>query len=94
MNINLAKIFPEAKGVSWRDIDPGLKPPKKVRRTEEEMKNDEPDDLENMQKKDLFDDTPTEKEQLDALILRIDGNAAKAKVRPRDYRVFEVKPVF
>jgi hypothetical protein len=92
LDVKIDQLFPGARGVTWRDIDPGLKPPKKVRSTDLELANEDPDP-EVEKDKDLYKDEPTEAEQLAALKIRIDGDVVQLIIRPRDYRVLMVSPV-
>jgi hypothetical protein len=80
-------LFPGAAGVVWRDIDPGLTPPKKVMATEEEVENLDPDGIDGTR-----DAGPTLAEQMKALALRTEGTTARVVIRARDYRVLEVRP--
>lgn len=91
IDVKIDQLFPGATVVNWRDIDPGLKPPKKVRSTDQELENADPDpDVEK--NRDLNDDGPTEEEKLAALKIQTEGNTVKLKIRPRDYRILIVQP--
>jgi len=93
VSLKLDKLFPGAHGVVWRDIDPGLIPPKKVMASDQELKELDPDDIKG-DTKDLLKEAPlTEAEQLKALAIHINGDAVHMVVRERDYRLLVATPV-
>jgi len=90
LELNTARLFPGAKNVAWRDLDPGLKPPVAV--TASPAKIDKPDPVDAADLTDLLDGTTPESRALQRLELRTEGNTARVVVRPRDYRILEARP--
>ncbi|MBF0245785.1 MAG: hypothetical protein HQL31_11045, partial [Planctomycetes bacterium] len=104
LEIDLASLFPRAQGVAWRDLDPGLEPPREVAASAAEIKkimadasgqsgltgaNAPVDDIAMM---DELEGTTPEGRAQARFELRTDGNKARIVIRPRDYRVLEVRP--
>ncbi len=96
-------LFAGARGLVWRDVDPGLKPPAQTVASTEEIHavaqaGGGLDMLEaqsvfgGMDLDDLLAGSTPEERALEALALRTEGNRARVIVRPRDYRVLEVRP--
>jgi hypothetical protein len=94
------RLFPGATDVTWRDLDPGLKPPAEAMADAKEIKEAAAmaDDLSGEEKPagdaalgDLLNGTTPEGRALKRLELRTEGNKARVVVRPRDYRVLEAK---
>ena len=101
LELDAAKVFPGAAGVTWRDLDPGLKPPAAVVASAKEIKaagvsvgeparEDQARDATALT--DLVRGTTPQGRALGRLELRVEGNKARVVVRPRDYRVLEAKP--
>ncbi len=96
-----AAAFPGAeKGVVWRDLDAGLKPPAEVMAGTEELKQvgetlgsvpDEAGPPDGAALDNLLDGVTPGERALKRLELRVEGRKALVVVRPRDYRVLEAK---
>jgi len=91
------------RGVVWRDLDPGLTPPKAVVASQEEMQSVAHGSVAMIERgggqsltaealTDLLEGTSPAGRAQDALQLRAVGQAAHVLVRPRDYRVLEARP--
>jgi hypothetical protein len=91
LELKLAELFPGAKGVLWRDLDPGLKPPKQVMASEKDVQELDPDAAAGDE--GLKEAPLSEAEKLKALAVRPDGDAARVLIRARDYRILEARPV-
>jgi hypothetical protein len=100
LELDVAKLFPGAGGVIWRDLDPGLNPPAEVMASAKEIKEAgaRVGDLSGEEKPaddaalgDMLNGTTPEGRALKRLELRTEGNKARVVVRPRDYRVLEAK---
>jgi hypothetical protein len=92
IELKLNALFPGAQGIRWRDLDPGLTPPKQVMASEQAVRDLDPDAAAN-EDAALTEAPLTLAEQMQALKLRVDGNAAQLRLRPRDYRVLEARPL-
>ena len=103
LDIDAGRLFPGARGVVWRDLDPGLKPPKEVAASAKDIKavaasiggdpGGEKPTMDDAALGDLLNGTTPEEREQQRLRLRTDGNTARMVIRPRDYRVLEAKPV-
>ncbi len=93
VSLKLDQLFHGARGIVWRDIDPGLIPPKKVMASDQELQELDPDDVAGGEKDVLKEAPLTTAEQLKALAIRPDGDAVHVPVRGRDYRLLEARPV-
>ncbi len=96
-------LFPGAGGAAWRDIDPGLKPPAQVAVGTEAVgklkpggapagSTDHEGPLDDDALTNMLEGTTPEDRDLKRLELRTEGDAAHLLLRPRDYRVLEVRP--
>ena len=96
-------LFPAGAAITWRDLDPGLKPPEAaVASSEEISKATKPlegaatlDEKEEFDEEALLSDlegTSKQDRDLVALVLRVEQNTAKVIIRARDYRVLEARP--
>ena len=108
VEIDLDALLPRRQGntragVVWRDIDPGLEPPAAAAATAAEIaKTRETLDKAGLDAKeepldddaigDFLEGTSPEGRARARLELRVEGNAARLLVRPRDYRVLEARP--
>ena len=108
VELDLATLFPNRKGggsVTWRDLDPGLDPPKVDVANAAEIKKqtaaaanagldgkEQPLDDEAIG--DLLEGTSPEGRAKGRLELKVEGSKARVVIRPRDYRVLEAKPAF
>jgi hypothetical protein len=104
LTLDVEAVFPgrggEAGGIRWRDLDPGLDPPKvavasaaeiaKEARVVQERGLDDKLPSFNQQEADDFltGDTP-EARKSKQLELAVEGDTASVVIRPRDYRVLE-----
>ncbi len=93
----------QGEALAWRDLDPGLEPPKSVAASAEEIKqvqagatafdllgNDE-GGLDDASLNDMLEGTTPESRARQRLDLRVEDETARVVVRPRDYRVLEVR---
>ena len=96
-------LFPAGAAITWRDLDPGLKPPKAAAASSEEIaKATKPveggatlDEEEEFDEEALLSDlqgTSKQDRDLIKLKLRTEANRAKVILRARDYRVLEARP--
>lgn len=90
LELDVAKLFPGASGVTWRDLDPGLKPPPAVAATTKEIKETAAQ-MDDAALGDLLEGTTPEGRTEKRLALRVEGNTARVVVRPRDYRILEAR---
>ena len=106
LELDLAALFPNRKGggtVGWRDLDPGLDPPKvEVANAGEIAKEtaaaanagldakERPLDDEEIG--DLLEGTTPEGRAKGRMEIKAEGSKARVVIRPRDYRVLEAKP--
>ena len=91
--------------MTWRDLDPGLDPPKVDVANAAEIKKqtaaakdaglegkEQPLDDEAIG--DLLEGTSPEGRAKGRLELKAEGSKARVVIRPRDYRILEAKPAF
>ena len=107
VELDLAALFPSRKGeattVTWRDLDPGLVPPKvdvanaaEITRETAAAANagigttERP--LDDDEIGDLLEGTSPDGREKGRLELKVEGSKARVVIRPRDYRVLEAKP--
>jgi hypothetical protein len=104
LSIKPGTLFPGKAQIVWSDLDPGLKPPTSTIASQEDIAN-ATKPLETEATLDLEDEvteetllnelegTTQEDRELAGLVMKTKGNAAQVVIRPRDYRILEVKPV-
>ena len=106
VELDLAKLFPNRKGggsVTWRDLDPGLDPPKVAVANAAEIAKEtaaakdagldgKEQPLDDEAIGDLLEGTSPEGRAKGRLELKVEGSKARVVIRPRDYRVLEAKP--
>jgi len=108
VELDLAKLFPNRKGggsVTWRDLDPGLDPPKVDVANAAEIKKQtaaaanagldaKEGPLDDDAIGDLLEGTSPEGRAKGRLVFKAEGSKARVVIRPRDYRILEAKPAF
>jgi hypothetical protein len=103
LDLVVDRLFPGAKGVVWRDLDPGLKPPEAVAASAAELDKVRAgagnasltggkDVADEAELQDFLEADAPEERALKRLKLRTDGSTAQVVIRPRDYRVLEARP--
>jgi len=104
MALKVDRVFPQARhGVAWRDIDTGLRPPERTHASRDELRqateSRTPDNLFGERKSfdddfltDLLEDSTPEERAMQRLTFEPGEQPVRTIVRPRDYRIFEVRP--
>ncbi|MFM8634172.1 MAG: glycoside hydrolase domain-containing protein, partial [Planctomycetia bacterium] len=105
VELDPAAVFPGRKvtAIQWRDLDPGLDPPKvavadaaEIAKETQAAANaglegkERPLDAEELD--DFLQGTTPEGRAKGRLGLTVEGSKARVTIRPRDYRVLEAKP--
>ena len=104
MALRVDRVFPEARhGVAWRDIDTGLRPPVKTHASRDEIRrateSRTADNLFGARElldddflTDLLEDSTPEERAMRRLEFEPGEQPVRTIVRPRDYRIFDVRP--
>jgi len=105
VELDSAALFPGRKvtGIQWRDIDPGLQPPRVAVATKAEIAKETAavkargldDTLPQLDAEELDDFLTGDTSEARAnrrLELQVDGSKARVMIRPRDYRILEANP--
>ncbi len=96
------RLFPQAAGrLRWRDADPGLAPPRQnaargaqLPKAPQTLLDGEAVVLADEQLTDMLDGTSPEQRLMQRLAFPPrEGGEARVLIRPRDYRVLEVRPM-
>ena len=93
-------LFPDASRVTWRDLDPGLAMPESRIADAGELEGlrdglesaDQASDGMDWNIDDLMEGGTASERALEQLKLRVDGERATFVIRPRDYRLLEIRP--
>ena len=105
IELDPAALFPGRKvsGIQWRDLDPGLEPPKVAVASAAEIAKEtaaakdagidsKEQPLDDEAIGDFLEGTTPEGRAKGRLELKVEGSKARVTIRPRDYRVLEAKP--
>jgi hypothetical protein len=105
IELDPASLFPGRKvsGIQWRDLDPGLEPPKVAVANAAEIAKEtaaakdagidsKEQPLDDEAIGDFLEGTTPEGRAKGRLEMKVEGSKARVTIRPRDYRVLEAKP--
>jgi hypothetical protein len=104
IELDPATLFPGRKvaGIQWRDLDPGLEPPKVAVASAAEIAKEtkaaanagldgKERPLDDEELGDFLEGTTPEGRAKGRLEMKVEGAKARVTIRPRDYRVLEAK---